>query len=139
MAETGLENSALGTHQIYYLSINRSLNRLFIFSQMKYMINASGLGDLIYNKDKFHHLNSSIKPGKVILVSILRSLSINPLQIQIGKHFSNSSLNVYRVFFLFWLIWHVHNLVIFWAKIEFLDIFHIYVPIIFYKKNFRVY
>ncbi len=40
-------------------------------------------------------------------------------------------------FFLFWLIWHVHNSVIFWAKIEFLDIFHIYVPVIFCKKNFR--
>ncbi len=43
---------------------------------------------------------------------------------------------IYRVFFLFWLIWHAHNLVIFWAKIMFLDIFHIYIPIIFCKKNF---
>ncbi len=43
----------------------------------------------------------------------------------------------YRVFFLFWLIRHVHNSVIFWAKIEFLDVFYIYVPIIFCKKNFR--
>ncbi len=46
-------------------------------------------------------------------------------------------LVTYRVFFLFWLIWHSHNLVIFWAKIKFLDIFHIYIPIIFCKKNFR--
>ena len=43
---------------------------------------------------------------------------------------------VYRVFFLFWLIWHAHNLVIFWAKIKFLDIFHIYIPFIFCKKKF---
>ncbi len=39
--------------------------------------------------------------------------------------------------FLFWLIWHAHNLVIFWAKIKFLDIFHIYIPFIFCKKKFE--
>ncbi len=40
------------------------------------------------------------------------------------------------MFFLFWLIWHAHNLVIFWGKIKFLDIFHIYILFIFCKKKF---
>ena len=45
------------------------LYKLFIFQrQMNYMINVSGLSDLIFQKDKFHHLNSSIKPGKVIII-----------------------------------------------------------------------
>ncbi len=42
-------------------------------------------------------------------------------------------------FFLFWHVWHSHILINFWPKIMFLDIFHIFIPFIFCKKNYRAF
>ncbi len=51
------------------------------------------------------------------------------------KHYYSDNNVIYRVFFLVWHVWHANNLINFWAKIMFLDIFHIYIPFIFCKKN----
>jgi hypothetical protein len=42
-------------------------------------------------------------------------------------------------FFLFWHVWHSNIFINFWPKFMFLDIFHIYIPFIFCKKNYRTF
>ncbi len=103
---------------LYFHSHQTCLTSIFLFSHIQHLFLRT------------HHDLQKIRDvewGKKIL-------TLSGLWSQEGK-LRIFILKAYRVFFLFWHVWHAHILINFWPKIMFLDIFHIYIPFIFCKKN----